>query len=103
MNDRLDVAKVVYGAFLVPWINRQSFARALAIPVGILATLTLCSYYLGGHVPQAFHWLLTSWPTGWCLRGCGGGGRITQLVLLDSARIGVESASALVAAPETSF
>ena len=87
MNDRLDVAKVVYGAFLVPWINRQSFARALAIPVGILATLTLCSYYLGGHVPQAFHWLL--YVAYWMVFTLFA---VTchRLVLLDSARIGVE-------------
>lgn len=87
MNDRLDVAKVVYGAFLVPWTNRASFARALGIPVAILATLALCSYYLRGHVPQAFHWLLyvAYWITFTLLA-------VTchRLVLLDAATTGAE-------------
>jgi MFS family permease len=87
MNDRLDVAKVVYGAFLVPWINRRSFARALAVPVGILVTLALSSYYLGDHVPQAFHWLL--YVAYWIVFTLFA---VTchRLVLLDSATIGAE-------------
>ena len=87
MKNRLDVAKVVYGAFLVPWINRQSFARALAIPFGILASLALCSYYLGDHVPQAFHWLL--YVAYWIVFTLFA---VTchRLVLLDSATIGAE-------------
>jgi hypothetical protein len=58
MTNRLDVGKVVYGAFLVPWIHRRAFARALALPLGAMASLALCSYYLSGHVPTSIHWLL---------------------------------------------
>jgi hypothetical protein len=46
MTVRLNVAKVVYGAFLFPWRQRRAFARALAIPLVLLATLTL-SWYVG--------------------------------------------------------
>ena len=58
MTSRLDISKVVYGAFLVPWIHRKSFARALAVPLALLASLAVCSHYLGGRVPQSFHWVL---------------------------------------------
>jgi hypothetical protein len=87
MTRRLDFGKVVYGAFLVPWMNRKSFARALAIPLGLMATLTLCSFYLGGHVPQAFHWLL--YVTYWIVFTLFA---VTchRLVLLDSATIGAQ-------------
>jgi len=58
MTNRLDVGKVVYGAFFVPWTHRKAFARALVVPLAALATLALCSYYLSGHVPTSVHWLL---------------------------------------------
>ena len=85
MTHRFDVGEELFGAFLVPWMNRKSFARALAIPLGLMATLTLCSYYLGGHVPQAFHWLL--YVSYWIVFTLFA---VTchRLVLLDSATIG---------------
>lgn len=58
MTNRLDVGKVVYGAFLVPWLHRRAFARALALPLAAMTSLALCSYYLIGHVPKSVHWLL---------------------------------------------
>jgi hypothetical protein len=59
MTVRLDVAKVIYGAFLFPWWHRRAFARALAIPLVLLVTLTL-SWYLGArHLqdPPKWFWL----------------------------------------------
>jgi len=35
----LDVKKVVFGAFAVPWTNRAAFARALAVPFAFVALL----------------------------------------------------------------
>jgi hypothetical protein len=45
MANKLDVWKVVTGAFLIPWRNRATFAIALANPVLLIATLTLSWHY----------------------------------------------------------
>ena len=84
MNPRMDVGKVVYGAFMLPWLERESFARALALPVFLLCSLTLCSHYLKGLAPYPLlvvlfiaYWLVFVWFAVTCHR----------LVLLDPARI----------------
>ena len=58
MTHRLDVIKIVYGAFMVPWWNRRTFGRALAIPLASLATLTLSWYYGSEYLPQWSNWVL---------------------------------------------
>jgi len=58
MTARLDVAKVVYGAFMLPWWNRRAFGRALAIPLVLLVTLTLSWYYGGKYLPKPSNWAL---------------------------------------------
>jgi len=58
MAARLEVAKVLYGAFMVPWWKRRAFCRALAIPLALLVTLTLSWYYGGKYLPQFSNWVL---------------------------------------------
>jgi len=58
MSIQLNVGKVVVGAFVVPWWNRLAFARALAVPLGLLVTLTLSWYYFGHHLSQLSNWAL---------------------------------------------
>jgi hypothetical protein len=54
----LSVGKVVLGAFLVPWWKRRAFARALAIPLALLVTLTISWYYATDTLPDFAKWLL---------------------------------------------
>ena len=54
----LSVGKVVVGAFMVPWWKRRAFARALAVPLAALATLTLSWYYTAEMLPTFANWLL---------------------------------------------
>lgn len=53
---RLDVGKVIVGAFLVPWSQRREFARALAFPLVALAVLTLGWYFTAEKLPQWIMW-----------------------------------------------
>lgn len=58
MSAPLPVAKVVYGAFLFPWWHRRAFARALAVPLVSLVTLTLSWYYASDSLPKYSSWVL---------------------------------------------
>jgi hypothetical protein len=58
VSARLDVGKVVLGAFLVPWWNRRAFVRTLAIPLLLLLTLSLSWHYFGRDLPGLVQWLL---------------------------------------------
>jgi hypothetical protein len=58
MMVKLDVAKVLFGAFLVPWWNRRAFVRALAIPFAALVTLSLAWYFGQEYVPALANWFL---------------------------------------------
>jgi hypothetical protein len=58
MAPKLEVGKVILGAFLVPWWNRRAFARGLAIPLVSLVTLTLCWYYGANYLPEYSNWAL---------------------------------------------
>jgi hypothetical protein len=60
MAARLDVGKVVVGAFVVPWWNRKAFARALAVPLAATAALSLASQYFSRDVPTFATWLLVA-------------------------------------------
>jgi len=42
---RLDLGKVIAGAFLVPWWHRRAFARALAIPLALIVAYSVVWYY----------------------------------------------------------
>jgi hypothetical protein len=57
---KLDVAKVLFGAFLVPWWNRRAFVRALAIPTTALVTLSLSWYFGQEYVPAPAAWFLAA-------------------------------------------
>ena len=57
MTVRLDVGKVVLGAFLVPWWHRRAFGRALVIPLIWLVTLALTWYFAGEYLPAFSAWL----------------------------------------------
>lgn len=58
MADRLNVARVVFGAFVMPWWNKRAFGQALALPVLTITTLLLSSYFSGEHLPRSSIWLL---------------------------------------------
>jgi hypothetical protein len=57
MRRHLDVPKVLLGAFLIPWRERARFARALALPVGLLASLWLTWHYSARQLPGWANWL----------------------------------------------
>jgi hypothetical protein len=61
MANKLDVWKVVTGAFLIPWRNRVTFAVALTNPVLLIASLQLSRYYINAYLPFT-NWL--SWGFG---------------------------------------
>jgi hypothetical protein len=54
----LPVGKILLGAFLVPWWNRKAFARALAFPLALLATLMLSWYFSAKHLSGSVQFLL---------------------------------------------
>lgn len=56
---RLDVVKVVYGAFALPWEQRKNFFNALFIPTSLLFTYSLCRSYLDEWLPEGSVWPLT--------------------------------------------
>ena len=39
MKRRLDISKIAYGAFLVPWWNWRSFVKALSVPLVVLTVV----------------------------------------------------------------
>lgn len=55
---RLDVAKVLFGAFALPWTQRHDFTRVLALPVALLFTLTLAWFEFADALPEALNWFL---------------------------------------------
>jgi hypothetical protein len=57
MTTQLDITKVALGAFLIPWLNRGVFARALAIPFLFLVTFVLSWYYAHAHLSESANWL----------------------------------------------
>lgn len=58
MPARLDLGKVVAGAFLVPWWQRRAFARALAVPVALIFAYTLLwQEYAAPRLGPAGGWL----------------------------------------------
>jgi hypothetical protein len=52
----LDVTKVVFGAFAVPWMNRAAFARGLAVPFAFLALLGVVEALAAEDLPQPAMW-----------------------------------------------
>lgn len=58
MAANLDILKVARGAFLIPWWNRNSFARALAVPLAAIVAWVWCWAYLAENLPQSFGWVL---------------------------------------------
>ncbi len=84
MPARFDVAKVLVGAFAVPWWNRRAFARALALPVVALAALTTAWYHAAKLMPTYLGWaacLLWGALFVWFAVTCH------RLVLLDAATV----------------
>jgi hypothetical protein len=58
MAARLDLGKVVAGAFLVPWWQRKAFARALAVPVALIFAYSLLwQEYAAPRLGAAGGWL----------------------------------------------
>ena len=60
MTRRLDLGKVIAGAFLVPWWRRRAFARALAIPLALIIAYCVACSYAWPQLPQFALWL--AWP-----------------------------------------
>jgi hypothetical protein len=57
MATQIQVNKVIVGAFLVPWWNRDAFARALAIPLFLTVALNLSWYYARDYLPSFSNYL----------------------------------------------
>jgi hypothetical protein len=56
---RLDLGKVIAGAFLVPWWHRKAFARALALPLALLVVYGAVWNYFAKPVLTGFApWLI---------------------------------------------
>jgi hypothetical protein len=55
---RLDLGKVIAGAFLVPWWHRRAFARALALPLLLIVLHTVVWYYYVLPVIPEYAWLV---------------------------------------------
>ena len=87
MPARLEVGKVVLGAFLVPWWNRQSFVRALAIPLFAIVALNLSWYYAREYLSSLSTWLLTFV---WCALFVLFAVTCHRLVLLDPRSISAQ-------------
>ena len=88
MPGKLDIGKIVFGAFIVPWRNRYAFVRTLWIPLLALTAVSL----LWGHLDEPFrgrvvwalyavYWLLFVLFAVTCHR----------LVLLDAAAVSFRS------------
>ena len=61
MTPRLDLGKVIAGAFLVPWWHRKAFACALAVPLVLIVGFCVLWYYVAvPYFPQYVLW--TAWP-----------------------------------------
>jgi putative Mn2+ efflux pump MntP len=58
MTTRIDIGKVVVGAFLIPWWNRGAFCRALAVPFALVLGLTVVWQYSAESVSEWAIWLL---------------------------------------------
>jgi hypothetical protein len=58
MAARLQIGKVILGAFLVPWWNRKAFGRAVAIPLLSIVILNLSWYYARDYLPSLASWLI---------------------------------------------
>jgi hypothetical protein len=56
INNKLDVWKVVSGAFLIPWESRATFGIALANPVFLIAILMFSWSHAKTHVPAWLAW-----------------------------------------------
>ena len=86
MPERLDLGKVMVGAFLVPWWHRRAFARALAVPLLLLVAYSVFWYYFA--VPALPAWTL------WLVHGMYGllftlfAVKCHRLVLLDPESVG---------------
>jgi len=52
----LDVKKVIFGAFAVPWTNRAAFARALAVPFAFVALMGVVQALAAEDLPQPALW-----------------------------------------------
>lgn len=57
-NEKLPIAKVLLGAFVLPWRQRQAFAKALAIPALALVALTMVWQLAGSELSGLTNWLL---------------------------------------------
>ena len=55
---QFDVAKVLYGAFALPWAQRKDCTRVLALPLALLFTLTLAWSQFAELLPGWFGWLV---------------------------------------------
>lgn len=56
---RLDIGKVLFGAFLLPWRDRREFSRRLALPLMALVTLALLWSNFPSQWPHAIGWVLS--------------------------------------------
>lgn len=53
---KLPLAKVVQGAFTLPWAHRLAFAKALAIPTAAIVAIQTGSWLASGHLTQSMTW-----------------------------------------------
>jgi hypothetical protein len=81
---RFDVAKVLVGAFALPWWHRRAFARALAVPLVLLVAFTLGWHYAARRVPVLWNWAFCA---GWAVLFAWFAVTCHRLVLLDAASV----------------
>jgi hypothetical protein len=58
VTPRLDLGKVIAGAFLVPWWHRKAFARALTTPLALIVLHVVVWYYYALPIIPGYAWLV---------------------------------------------
>jgi len=66
-NRKLNVAKTILGAFLIPWYERRVFGRALAMPMASIVILVVVWWQTNESLPLASGWIFWGCYSGLCI------------------------------------